>query len=200
MKQPKQMWLWGIIAANLAVAFAHTGEGYLSGFGYGFMHPFGGFDHLLAMVAVGLWATQVGGRAAWVVPLAFVSAMALGGILGMSGVSLPFTESGILTSVVLLGALILLAIRPPLWIGAGLGGLFAVFHGQAHGTEMPVSVSGLEYALGFMVATALLHLAGVGLGLLTTRIIRLTALSRLEPLRWIGALILFGGIYLGFTG
>jgi urease accessory protein len=122
-------------------------------------------DHLLAMIAVGLWAAQMGGRALWAVPTAFVAVMALGGALGMGGVGLPFVEQGILLSVVALGVLIAAAVtKMPLVASASVVGLFALFHGHAHGTEMPADTSGLFYGIGFAVSTALLHAAGIGLG------------------------------------
>jgi urease accessory protein len=120
-----------------------------------------GLDHLLAMVAVGLWAAQLGGRAAWLIPAAFVSVMTAGAGLGMSGVHLPLVEQGIIASVVVLGLLIATAARLPLVASAGLVGVFALFHGVAHGTEMPASASGFAYAAGFALATATLHAIGL---------------------------------------
>jgi urease accessory protein len=148
------------------LAHAHTGHGATHGFFNGAGHPIGGLDHLLAMIAVGLWAAMMGGRAVWVVPSAFVGVMAIGGVLGMSGVGLPFVEQGILLSVVVLGVLIAAAVKKmPLLVGALLAGTFALFHGHAHGTEMPSDTSGLAYGVGFAVSTVLLHAAGIGLGM-----------------------------------
>jgi urease accessory protein len=146
-------------------ASAHTGIGGTAGFAHGFLHPVGGLDHVLAMVAVGLFAAQLGGRALWAVPATFVAVMVLGGALGAAGMALPLVELGIALSVVVLG-LVVLAGRPwPLSLAMALVGTFAVFHGHAHGAEMPVGASGLAYGLGFVAATTLLHAAGVGLGL-----------------------------------
>jgi urease accessory protein len=145
--------------------FAHPGHGPAMGFEPGFAHPLGGLDHLLALLAVGLWAAQLGGRAFWAVPLSFVSVMALGGILGMQGTALPFVETGIIASVLVLGVLIAAGARLPLAGSMALAGLFALFHGYAHGAEMSESGSGITYAAGFVLATVLLHLGGMGLGL-----------------------------------
>jgi urease accessory protein len=161
-----------LLAASLfvpALAHAHTGAGSTHGFGHGFEHPIFGLDHLLAMVAIGLWAAQMGGRALWAVPLTFVSVMAMGGALGIFGVPVPFVEQGIATSVLLLGLLIVMAVRLPLVFSIPLVAIFAICHGQAHGVEMPVDASGIAYAVGFMIATALLHCAGIGLGIAMQR-------------------------------
>lgn len=180
------------------VGLAHSEYGSASGFVHGWMHPLGGLDHLLAMVAVGLWAAQLasGGdrRALWGVPLAFVAVMALGGLLGMLGLEVPLVETGILLSVFLLGGLVLFAARMQLGFGAVLVGLFTLFHGHAHGAEMPASVSGLEYALGFVLSTALLHLMGIGAGLLSGQATTLPALHTLPLLRLLGALVVLGGV------
>ena len=148
-------------------AYAHVGVGDASGFMYGLTHPTGGLDHVCAMLAVGLWAAQMGGRLVWAVPLTFVGVMALGGALPMLGISLPFVEQGIVLSVLLLGVLIAAAVRLPLLLSSSMVGLFALWHGHAHGAEMPELASGIGYALGFMLATALLHAIGIvsGLGL-----------------------------------
>lgn len=151
------------------LAQAHTGVGDTNGFAHGFGHPLTGLDHLLAMIAVGLWAAQIGGRALWAVPLSFVSVMAVGGVLGIAGVPVPFVEQGIATSVLLLGLMIAFAVRMPLGFSVPLVALFAICHGHAHGAEMPASASGLAYAVGFMIATAFLHCIGIGLGILIQR-------------------------------
>jgi urease accessory protein len=156
-----------------AAAWAHPGhDGHdvTWDFTSGFMHPLSGLDHLVAMVAIGLWAAQLGGRARWLVPVAFVSVMALGGILGRAGLTVPGAEQAIAASVLVLGLLIAMAARPPVAVGMALAGLFAIFHGFAHGAEMPATASGLDYGTGFVVATALLHAAGLGLGLLGARL------------------------------
>lgn len=144
---------------------AHPGHGVAYGFGHGISHPLNGLDHILAMIAVGLWASQIGGRALWAVPATFVGAMGLGGLLGMAGVSIPFVEQGILVSIFLLGLMIAFAVRLPFYVTAPLVGLFAIFHGYAHGAETPENASGLVYGLGFMLSTAALHGLGLLLGL-----------------------------------
>lgn len=144
---------------------AHPDHDGAHGFLHGLEHPLTGLDHLLVMVAIGLWAVQIGGRAVWSVPLAFLGVMALGGILGMAGVAVPFMEGGILLSVFLIGVLLAAALRPPLAIGMLVAGLFAFFHGNAHGVEMPANAGGFVYAIGFLIATAFLHAVGIGLGL-----------------------------------
>jgi urease accessory protein len=127
----------------------------------GIAHPFLGVDHVLAMVAVGLWAGQTGGRALWAVPLAFVAMMGGGSLLAIFGVPLPGVEAGIAASVLALGLLVALAVKLPLAAGMALTGAFALFHGHSHGTELPAMVSPMGYALGFLVATSLLHITGV---------------------------------------
>lgn len=145
-------------------AEAHTGAGGASGLAYGFGHPLGGLDHLLAMVGVGLFASVLGGRALWLVPAAFLAMMAAGGALGFAGVGLPYVELGIALSVVVIGGALAFGTALPLALAIALVGGFAVFHGHAHGTEMPAALSGLAYGLGFMAATALLLAAGLALG------------------------------------
>lgn len=178
-----------------SLVFAHTGSGHAvnaeaSSFMHGLMHPASGLDHICAMLAVGLWAAQTGGRAVWVVPFTFISVMALGGLLPMQGISLPFVEQGIVLSVLLLGILIAASIRLPLWLSSGIVGLFALWHGHAHIAEMPVFASVLDYSLGFVVATVLLHLAGIASGLWIQRIVRGRAV------RFAGAGIALCGVYL----
>jgi urease accessory protein len=162
--------LAGVLAFAPGLALAHTGVGDAHGFAHGFMHPIGGLDHVLAMVAVGIFAWQLGGRALWAVPVTFVAVMAVGGLLGVAGVELPFVELAIALSVVVLGAAVAIGVRPPLAVAMGLAGVFALFHGYAHGAEMPVDASGLAYGAGFMLATALLHLAGLAVGMLIGRL------------------------------
>lgn len=146
---------------------AHTGHGHgmLVGFGAGFLHPLGGIDHLLAMLAVGVWAAQQGGRAVWLVPLAFVGTMAVGGVIGLLGAAVGGTETVIVASVLVLGAVVAAATKPPLWIAVPLVGAFALFHGLAHGRELPEAADAAGYAAGFIAATALLHAAGIALAL-----------------------------------
>lgn len=147
-----------------APALAHGGHGDAHGFVAGFMHPVGGLDHVLAMVAVGLFAAHLGGRALWAVPAAFVALMAFGGALGMNGVGLPFVETGIALSVVVFGLALAFGLALPVGLAGGLVGFFAIFHGQAHGAELPAGASGAAYAAGFLLATAALHAAGVAIG------------------------------------
>ena len=142
-------------------ALAHTGHAPVNGFASGFLHPLGGFDHLLAMVAVGAFAGLLGGRARWLVPASFLVMMAVGGALGLSGTALPFVELGIALSVVVVGGLVAFGAKPPVAVAMGVVGLFAVFHGHAHGAEAPLAASGVSYAAGFVIATALLHGAGL---------------------------------------
>jgi len=148
------------------VALAHTGAGDTSGFVHGFGHPISGLDHILAMLLVGVFAWQLGGRARWLVPTTFVGIMAIGGTLGIAGIEVPFVETGIAFSVVVLGAIVALDVKAPATTAMGVVGLFAIFHGQAHGAEIPEDAGGVSYAAGFMIATALLHLAGIGAGFL----------------------------------
>jgi urease accessory protein len=153
-----------------AVAFAHAGHGEHSGFIHGFMHPIAGLDHILAMVTVGILAYQIGGRALWLVPTTFLAIMAAGGLLGVAGVSFYFVEPGIAASVVVLGLIVALAVKPPVTVAMVLVALFAVFHGYAHGIEAPLDGSAAVYGAGFMLATALLHAAGIAFGMLVGRI------------------------------
>jgi len=183
-----------LLAAWSGTSFAHVGVGPTSNFGAGLLHPLGGIDHILAMVAVGIWAAQQGGRALWAVPLAFVAMMTVGGALGMAGVSLPFAERGILLSLLVLGVLVAAWVRLPLLAGALTVGAFALFHGHSHGAEMPLSVSGVEYAVGFVVATAFLHGCGIALVVGSRRLIPVRASS--VVLRAAGVFIALAGVYL----
>lgn len=148
------------------VALAHAGHGDTSALLSGFAHPLTGIDHVLAMVAVGVLAAQFSGLALWLIPLSFVGIMAVGGALGMAGILLPFAELGVSLSVVILGLAIAFPFRLLTLAAAALVGLFALFHGQVHGAEIPAAASGLYYTAGFIGATALLHATGIGLGLL----------------------------------
>jgi urease accessory protein len=158
-----------IAAASLAfapaVAFAHPGHDGAS-LATGFLHPLGGVDHIIAMVAVGLLAARLGGRAVWLVPASFVATMAVAGLAGMMGAGLPYVETGIALSVVVLAAVAVLGTAMPVAVAMGLVAFFAVFHGYAHGAEMPETMSGLAYGAGFVAATALLHGVGIALGLI----------------------------------
>jgi urease accessory protein len=147
-------------------ASAHTGAGISGGFFSGFMHPILGWDHVVAMVAVGLWGAFLGRPAIWILPVVFPLVMAFGGALGVMGVPIPAVETGIAASAVVLGAMVAFATRPPIWIAAVIVGAFAIFHGHAHGTELPDAANPLAYSLGFVIATGLLHLTGIAFGLL----------------------------------
>lgn len=164
--------LTGVLGALLAappVAFAHTGVGETTGFMHGFGHPISGLDHILAMVMVGVFAFQLGGRALWLIPATFVLVMAFGGALGVMGVAVPFVEIGIALSVIVLGAIVALGIKAPVAVAMGIVGLFAIFHGHAHGAEMPEDAGVVAYAAGFMIATALLHVLGIAIGFVIGR-------------------------------
>jgi urease accessory protein len=153
------------LALAPAVASAHPGHE-STGLVHGFMHPLGGFDHVVAMVAVGLLAARLGGRALWLVPASFVATMTVAGFAGSTGVALPYVETGIVVSVVVLSAVALFGVAMPVAAAMGLVGFFAVFHGYAHGLEMPETASGITYGSGFVAATAMLHGVGIGLGLM----------------------------------
>ncbi|MCA1904448.1 MAG: HupE/UreJ family protein [Cyanobacteria bacterium KgW148] len=190
--------IWWFSLAVLTVIFfpglasAHVNAGETAGFMHGFLHPIGGLDHILAMVAVGLWAAQLGGKALWAVPLAFVGAMAIGGVLGIWGTPVPFVEPAIIASDLILGSLIVMATRLPLWASAGLVGFLAIFHGFAHGAEMPADSSGLLYSAGFMLATLGLHLSGMG----AVVMLRQIAQDQQEILtRVAGGVVLLAGVY-----
>ena len=147
-------------------ALAHTGEG-TGGFLAGLAHPVLGPDHVVAMVAVGLWGAFLGRPAIFLLPIVFPLVMAFGGVLGILGVPLPATETGIASSAIVLGLMVALAARPPLWIAAVLVGAFAIFHGYAHGKELPDGANAVAFSAGFVIATGLLHLTGIAFGLLT---------------------------------
>lgn len=153
-----------------AVAYAHTGVGATGGLMHGFAHPIGGLDHVLAMVAVGVFAALLGGRALWLLPSAFVPMMAVGGVLGIYSLEVPLVEAGIAASVIVLGLVVAFRWNPPVAAAMAVVGLFAIFHGHAHGAEMPIDASGMNYAAGFMLGTALLHMAGILLGFAAARI------------------------------
>jgi len=152
-----------VLVASAAMAHTDTSAG---GFVSGFKHPVAGWDHVVAMVAVGLWGAFLGKPAIWMLPVVFPLVMAFGGALGVLGVPLPMVEAGIALSGVVLGLLIAFAVRAPLWVAAVIVGLFAIFHGHAHGTELPEAANPFAYGIGFVIATGLLHLAGIALGLL----------------------------------
>ena len=156
--------------ALTAPALAHTGiEPHSHGFTAGFLHPLMGLDHLLAMLGVGIWAAQLGKRATWLVPAAFVAVMVAGAGVALAGAPLSMVEFGIAGSVLVIGGLIAFGTRLPVGLAMGLAGLFALFHGHAHGTELPGFAHPAAYGAGFVIATALLHLAGVGIALAVRR-------------------------------
>ena len=151
---------------SAAPAFAHTGES-AGGFISGLAHPILGPDHVVAMLAVGLWGAFLGMPAIWLLPVVFPLVMAFGGVLGIIGAPMVAVETGIATSAIVLGVMVALAARPPLWAAAMLVGAFAIFHGYAHGKELPDGANAVAFSAGFVIATGLLHLGGVGFGLLT---------------------------------
>ena len=152
-----------------AAALAHPGHDGAGGLVDGFVHPVTGIDHVLAMIAVGVLAALYGGRALWLVPMSFLAAMAAAGAIGMAGIPLQIVEAGIGLSIVVLGLMIAFQIKPPTLVAMVVVGFFALFHGYAHGSEMPNGIAGLSFAAGFLIATALLLSAGAGLGLLLQR-------------------------------
>ena len=164
MKAKYSLALFGLLAyvTILPVAEAHTFGSQGAGLIAGLTHPFVGLDHLLAMIAVGIWAGQLGGRAVWLIPLTFVSVMTAAATLASFGLLLPLVEPAIACSVLVLGLLIAGSVRLPTSVGAFLVGLFAVFHGYAHGLELPQAASPILYGAGFVLATALLHGLGIG--------------------------------------
>jgi urease accessory protein len=173
-------------------AAAHTG-GAVGGWVSGFSHPLRGFDHLLAMLAVGIWGAQMGGRLVWQLPVAFPLVMALGGVLGMLGLTVPHVELGIALSVFALGLVIALALRPPELVALLLIAIFAIFHGYAHGVELPTAADPTAYAIGFVMATGLIHVAGIGIGLTIGRMFE----GKLS--RGLGGLIAAAGVYFLIT-
>lgn len=161
---------WAVAAVPLLwsrIALAHTGAEAGSGFATGFLHPLGGLDHVLAMLAVGMWGAQLGAPAIWALPIAFPLVMSFGGVAGILQAPMPAVEPGIALSVIVLGACIALDRRPPLWAAALLVSVFAIFHGYAHGTELPSQAGAVAYSAGFVLATGAIHLAGIAIGLVT---------------------------------
>lgn len=172
-----------LLLALPTLAHAHTGHADPGGLSHGLLHPVGGLDHILAMVAIGLWAVQLGGRALWLVPAAFLATLLVGGALGIENFALPLVEPGILASVLILGLLITFAARVPLLATVPLVGAFGVFHGFAHGAEMPMAISSLAYSVGFLIASAGLIVTGMGVA------IGLQSAARASLIRPIGATI-----------
>lgn len=177
-----------ILLGTSSIAFAHPGHN-ISGFAAGLTHPFSGLDHLLAMVAVGMWAAQGGGRKVWLLPVTFMTMLTVGAGVAMQWESLPLVEAGIATSVLALGLLIALSLQLPASLSVAITGLFGLLHGYAHGLELPLSAAPAEYALGFLAATAALHLTGIAAGLTMRQ--HHALLSRL-----LGSSIALSGAYL----
>ena len=181
-----------ILAAMLFTAatpaLAHSGHGSVSGLLVGFSHPLGGLDHVLAMVSVGLFAALLGGRALWALPASFVGMMLTGGLLGMTGIEVPAIEFGIAMSIVVLGAVVTWGREWSIQAAVALVGVFAVFHGYAHGAEIPVGSDAAFYSLGFALATAMLHGAGIAAGLL--------ALGQAKIVRFAGAAVTVTGLFI----
>ncbi len=160
-------WILPVLIVTLCVsnpAHAHTAAGVPGGLISGFLHPLQGWDHLVAMVAVGLWGAQLGRPGIWVLPICFPAVMALGGVLGVLDVPLPGTEWAIAGSAIVLGCAVALALRVPFAAAAGIVGFFAIFHGYAHGRELPEASNALAYGAGFVIATGLLHATGILIG------------------------------------
>lgn len=158
-----------ILLATIAAApaLAHTGEGIQGGFISGLTHPIFGWDHVVAMVAVGLWGAILGAPAIWILPIVFPLVMAFGAALGIAGISVPFIEPGIALSGVVLGLLVAFFVRTPLVVAAVIVGVFSIFHGYAHGTELPSAANPLAYGVGFVISTGILHAIGIAFGMLT---------------------------------
>ena len=169
--------------------FAHQRGGEAIGFASGFVHPISGLDHILAMIAVGMWGAQLGAPAIWVLPVVFPMVMALGGMMGLMGIKLPGIELCIALSALALGFAVFREARPKLWISATIVGAFAIAHGHAHGTELPIGANGVLYSVGFVMATGLLHALGIGIGL-----VHRWKAGRIA-LRVAGALVAMGGVF-----
>jgi urease accessory protein len=157
--------LTALIISLPSFAFAHVERGQATGFIIGLQHPWSGLDHVLAMIAVGIWGAQLGNPAMWLLPVTFPMVMSMGAMMGLLGIPLPGIEIGIALSAILLGAMVVGEVRPKLIIAALMVSFFAIFHGHAHGTELPVGQSGLLYSMGFVIATGCLHGIGIALGL-----------------------------------
>jgi urease accessory protein len=177
-----------LLALAPGPAAAHV-TGVAGGFAGGFAHPLTGPDHFLAMLAVGLWGAQMGGRSVWMLPVAFPLIMSLGGIAGMAGVPLVGVETGVAVSVLVLGLSIAMVWQPPEPVPLVLIGIFAVFHGYAHGVELPSAADPAAYAVGFVIATGLIHILGIAIGLALNKPLH----GRVT--RGLGALIAAGGVY-----
>ncbi len=182
----------GLVLIADKMVFAHGNHGSVplgGGFVAGFTHPISGLDHVVAMVAVGLWGAQLGAPALWLLPIAFPLVMAMGAAMGLLGYPLPGVEIGIACSAIVLGLMVLLEARPPIAVSLSLVAVFALFHGHAHGTELPEGQSGLLYSLGFVLGTGLLHAAGIGIGCISH-----WPWGK-KCLRGAGALVMASGVY-----
>ena len=180
---------WALLLLWASPALAHVEQGQAVGFITGLEHPWSGLDHVLAMIAVGIWGAQLGNPALWILPVTFPMVMSLGAMMGLLGIPLPGIEIGIAVSAILLGVMVLGEIRPKLYIAAVMVGFFAIFHGHAHGTELPAGQSGLLYSMGFVIATGVLH----GIGILIGTIHRWPAGKM--ALRGAGAFIAVMGVF-----
>jgi urease accessory protein len=160
----RQTLLTLLLVLAAAPALAHEQSGQAAGFLTGLKHPVSGLDHVLAMISVGLWGAQLGAPAVWLLPVVFPMVMASGGFLGLLGVPVPGTEVGIALSAILLGLMVAFEAKPPVWVAASLVGFFGIFHGYAHGTELPAGENALLYSVGFVIATGCLHAIGIGIG------------------------------------
>jgi len=167
MSQGLRCFIVLVLVSMPNVVFAHSENGVAIDFKGGFTHPIFGPDHVIAMVAVGLWGAFLGMPAIWLLPVVFPLVMAFAGALGVLGVPLPGVEIGIAVSAIALGTMVALAAKPPLWVAAVLVGAFAVFHGHAHGTELPIGADAVAFSMGFVIATGMLHLAGITFGALS---------------------------------
>ena len=168
MQNRKNIFFVGLMLSMFATAAqAHMGAGVAGGFSSGFIHPITGWDHVVAMVAVGLWGAFLGSPAIWILPVVFPLVMAFGGMLGVMGVPIPFVETGIALSGIVLGLAVLFGVRVPIWVAAVVVGIFAIFHGWAHDAELPEAANPFAFAMGFVIATGMLHLCGIAFGFLT---------------------------------
>lgn len=182
-----------LLGAMSSPAMAHDGTGLAGGFAAGFVHPLSGFDHMLAMVAVGLWGAFLGWPLVYALPIVFPSAMAIGGGIGMAGIPIPPVELGIALSVLILGSMIFFAVRAPVLLACVIVAMFALFHGYAHGTELPSAADPVGYSAGFVLCTGLLHLAGIALGTLRSKPVGTLVL------RGVGGVIAIVGVWFTFV-
>lgn len=186
-KSPRFLFLLPLLTLLSGSAAAHISGGLAGGFSSGLMHPVLGLDHVVAMLGVGLWGAFLGSPAIWILPVAFPLVMTIGGALGIIGVPLPAVETGIALSAIVLGTMVAFAVRPPIAVAAFIVGFFAIFHGYAHGAELPTSANPMAFSLGFVISTGLLHLTGIAFGLLS---------------RWPSGrrVVQAGGVVIAFTG